>query len=181
MNLSIFTHILGMGTIVLLITTFAVIIMRTIFGKHSTIITTLVKNALPIGFFLGFFALAGSLIYSEIYGLTPCLFCWWQRIFIYPLAILFGIAWYRSSKFSEEINIFHYTTPIAFVGTLVSTYHIMLQRGIVGPSGSCILNGTPCNIISTQVFGFITIPVMTFSIGLAITVLGILVLQKKNA
>ena len=95
-----------MGTIVLLITTFAVIIMRTIFGKHSTIITTLVKNALPIGFFLGFFALAGSLTYSEIYGLTPCLFCWWQRIFIYPLAILFGIAWYRSSKFSEEINNF---------------------------------------------------------------------------
>ncbi len=180
MQLSTFSYLLGLGTIILLILTVTVVIMRITFGQKSTIIKSITENAILIGFTLGFFALAGSLTYSQIYELTPCLFCWWQRIFIYPQVIFFAIAWVRSNKQSKEISIFHYTTPLAIISTLTSFYHILLQRGIVGPTGSCILNGTPCNIISTQVFGFITIPVMAFTIGIALTALGLLVIKQRN-
>lgn len=182
MTIQTFGTIIGIGNIALLIAVISIIIMRIVFGKESVFIKTIVKYALPIGFILGFAALAGSLTYSQIYGLTPCLFCWWQRVLIYPQVLFFAIAWYRSSKNNNELSIFNYTTPLAIIGTLVSLYHILLQRGIVGAngSGSCILNGTPCNIISTQILGFITIPVMAFSIGLALTVLGYLVLNNKK-
>jgi disulfide bond formation protein DsbB len=181
MTLSTFSHVLGAGTILLGIVIIAVIIMRIVFGKQSTVIQKIVQFAVPVGFFLGFAGVTGSLIYSEIYQLTPCLFCWWQRIFIYPQVILFAMAWYRIEKgFASAREAFYYTTPFAIIGTFVSLYHILLQRGMVGPGGSCLLNGTPCNVISYQVYGFITIPVMAFAIGLAISLLGYLVLSNKK-
>lgn len=177
-----FGVILSIGMILLIALVFGIILTRIIFGKNSTIIQKVVRYSLPIGFMVSFAGLAGSLTYSEIFGLTPCMFCWWQRIFIYPQAVLFAIAWYQSSKNTHSINIFQYTTPIAVVGSLVSLYHVLLQRGIIGLDGasSCILSGTPCNIISTQIFGFITIPVMALSIGITLSVLGYLVLSNKK-
>ncbi|WP_288254060.1 disulfide bond formation protein B [uncultured Hydrogenophaga sp.] len=37
-------------------------------------------------------ATLGALFIGEIMGMTPCLLCWYQRIFMFPLAIVLGIA-----------------------------------------------------------------------------------------
>ena len=43
-------------------------------------------------------AMAGSLYYSEYVHFTPCELCWFQRIAMYPLAILLGVALVTRSR-----------------------------------------------------------------------------------
>jgi disulfide bond formation protein DsbB len=180
MNISTFNYFMGIGTLFILILTATVIIMRVAFGKESTLIKKIVIYALPVGFIFSFLAIAGSLTYSEIYALPPCLFCWWQRVFIYPQVILFAVAWYRSEKNYNESSIFYYSLPLSIIATLTSVYHMLLERGVLSPGGACVANGTSCAIVSTQVFGFITIPVMAFTIGITLVLLGYLVLTDKK-
>ena len=51
------------------------------------------ERAICLSFFLALAATLGSLFYSEIAGFEPCKLCWLQRIFMYPQAVLLGIAW----------------------------------------------------------------------------------------
>ncbi len=34
----------------------------------------------------------GALFIGEVMGMTPCVLCWWQRIFMFPLALILGMA-----------------------------------------------------------------------------------------
>lgn len=185
MNLETFNIIIGAGTLGIGFITLALILFRIIIGPHSHIINLVRKEALGIGFFIGLSAIVGSLTYSDIYGLAPCLFCWWQRIFLYPQFLLFIVAWYRHGRtHTAGYDIFHYSTPIAFIGSCISLYHVILQRGIISSTGACLQNGISCTTIDIQIFGFLTIPMMALILGIALTLLGLLVLNhthKKTA
>src|SRR5690625_2882506 len=61
-------------------------------------------------------ALGGSLFFSEQMGFIPCTLCWFQRILMYPLTILLGIAFYKNDK-----EIYKYVLPFSVMGMLVST------------------------------------------------------------
>lgn len=181
MPLETFNILIGAGTLILGIITVALILLYIILGKQSTFITTLLNHGVIVGFGIGLAAVVGSLTYSELYHLPPCLFCWWQRIFLYPQLILFGIAWYRKN-IADGSLVFYYTTPLAIIGSLISLYHVILQQGIIGASGACLESGVSCTIIDIQVFGFLTIPMMALLLGIISSLLGILVLtHKKNA
>ena len=39
-------------------------------------------------------ATLGSLFFSEIMELAPCSLCWYQRIFLFPLVLLFTVGLY---------------------------------------------------------------------------------------
>ncbi len=99
-------------------------------------------------------AMAGSLYFSLVAGLVPCTFCWYQRIAMYPLAVILLIAALRG-----DIGIRPYATTLAVIGVALSAYHTLLQRLPGLPSGSCSLD-VPCNAIDLERFGFVTIPVM---------------------
>jgi len=71
----------------------------------------LAVNALKLAFLVALIATNGSLFYSEYAKFTPCLLCWLQRIFMYPLVVLFAIA---VSK--KDDKIFTYTLPLAVIG-----------------------------------------------------------------
>jgi disulfide bond formation protein DsbB len=105
-------------------------------------------------------AMAGSLYFSEGAGLVPCALCWYQRIAMYPMAIVLLIAAWRG-----DIGIRPYAATIAGIGAVISGYHILVQRLPGLPSGSCSLE-SPCSAIYIERFGFVTIPVMAF-IGFA--------------
>ncbi len=68
-------------------------------------------------------ATLGSLYFSEIKGFVPCEFCWYQRILMYPLSLILGIAAY-----SGERKIKKYVLPLSITGMIVSTYHYMMQK-----------------------------------------------------
>jgi disulfide bond formation protein DsbB len=110
--------------------------------------------ALWLAFGVALVATAGSLYFSEVANFTPCVLCWYQRIAMYPLVLIVGIAAVRS-----DFGIRRYAGALAVVGALISAYHIAVERLPGLPTGSCSL-AAPCDLIWVERFGFITIPVM---------------------
>jgi disulfide bond formation protein DsbB len=99
-------------------------------------------------------AMAGSLYLSEVAGFIPCALCWYQRIAMYPMAILLLIAAVRGDR-----GIRPYGATLALIGAAISGYHVLVQRLPGLPSGSCSIEA-PCTAIYVERFGFVTIPVM---------------------
>lgn len=98
----------------------------------------------------------GSLFLSEVQHYIPCLFCWYQRIAAYPLAVVLVIATIR-----KDPNPWPYALGLAMPGSLLSLYHIGLQEGLISEGTSC----DPANPCSTKwaiddKLGFVTIPMM---------------------
>ena len=100
-------------------------------------------------------ATAGSLYFSEVRQFVPCALCWWQRIFMYPLVPLLGIATFR-----QDVQIWRYALPLATVGLATSTYHYLIQKvpGLAPPA-SCA-SGVPCSAAYIDWYGFVTIPLL---------------------
>lgn len=99
--------------------------------------------------------MAGSLIFSEVYTLKPCLFCWYQRIAMYPLAVILLVGAIRRDR-----SIRYYGLPLSIIGLGISVWHILVQnvsalRGV----GACDPDN-PCSAKLVDLFGFVSIPVM---------------------
>ena len=109
-------------------------------------------------------ATLGSLYFSEIRGFVPCELCWFQRILMYPLSIILGIAAYR-----QDYDIRRYVLPLTIIGGCTSFYHYLLQKvdslGLVHPCK----NGVPCNMEYINWLGFITIPFLALAAFILIT------------
>ena len=184
MSFETFNTLIGIGIIAISLVTVALVIFRFVIGKNNSIMQAVRTYALPIGFVLGLSSIVGSLTYSNIYMLPPCLFCWWQRIFLYPQFVLFAVAWYRNHKKTfDGKEIFYFTTPLAVISSLVSLYHVFLQQGVIASKGACLQNGVSCTTIDISIFGFLTIPMMALVLGVALVLLGITVMtsNKKTA
>jgi disulfide bond formation protein DsbB len=102
-------------------------------------------------------ATLGSLYLSEVEHLIPCTYCWYQRIAMYPLTVLFGIAAWR-----RDPEIRHYAAPLAGIGLLISGYHYLIQQvpSLSGPACSSVI---PCSSAYFYEFGFMSIPYMAGS------------------
>lgn len=122
------------------------------------------RYALYFAWLVAIVATGGSLYFSEIAGFVPCTLCWVQRIFMYPLVILLGIACYR-----EDRKIAVYVIPLTVLGGTVSIYHYMEQK-VGGLPTPCAV-GVPCNVEYINWFGFITIPFLALIAFLLITML----------
>ena len=131
--------------------------------------------ALWLAFVVAATATAGSLYLSEVAQFVPCTLCWYQRIAMYPLVILLGIAAWRG-----DVGIRRYVVPLAAIGAVIATYHVALQRLPGLPHGACSLD-VPCTAIYVERFGFVTIPVMSLIGFVAILTLVIGVLPPRAA
>lgn len=120
------------------------------------------KYSMLLAFLISLSALIGSLFYSQIVGFEPCVLCWWQRVFIFPLPVIFGIAIWRKDR-----NIFNYVVPLAVLSAVVALYQSYVYLG--GASFlPCTAVGGACSKVYVKVFGYITIPVMSLTISLYI-------------
>lgn len=99
-------------------------------------------------------AMVGSLFYSEFMGFEPCEFCWYQRILMYPLVLIYGIALWRKNG-----DIALPGVMMSGSGIFVSTYHYLMQK-IPGFSGTDACGAVPCSSQYVNYFGFVTIPFM---------------------
>jgi disulfide bond formation protein DsbB len=124
-------------------------------------------------FALALVATLGSLYLSEVARFVPCTLCWYQRIAMYPLALLLGIAAVRG-----DLAVRRYAVPLAGIGSVIAAYHVALQRLPGLPSGTCSLD-VPCSAIYVERFGFVTIPVMAL-IGFVAIVVTLTVLGPKE-
>ncbi len=118
-------------------------------------------------------ATLGSLYLSEVVSLIPCRFCWYQRIAMYPLAVILLIAAWR-----HDHGIRMYTGALATIGAGLAAYHRLLQMYPTLDSGSCNV-GVPCTAAYFELLGFISIPYLAFS---AFTlILGLMWVDRRNS
>ncbi len=111
------------------------------------------RHRLLLAWIVSMTATLGSLFFSEILLFIPCEFCWYQRIFMYPLTILLGIAFFRKD---ESIRI--YVLPLAVIGAGFSVFHYLIQKTDFFSAGCSVF--IPCSGTYINWLGFITIPFM---------------------
>lgn len=124
-------------------------------------------------------ATLGSLYFSDIAGWTPCKFCWYQRIAMYPQVLLLLVALWKKDR-----GIAPYILSLSVVGMLLSAYHYNLQVQAaltpLDPTVPCDATGTSCAATSIHfTFGYITLPVMAFTV-FALNALGSWVMMRKR-
>lgn len=120
--------------------------------------------ALPFATVIATVTTFGSLYFSEVANYTPCVLCWYQRIAMYPLVIICGVAAWRHDR-----QVWRTVLPLASVGAAISTWHIMIEfRPALG--GMCDPSA-PCALKWINEFGFLTLPTMALIAFVAITLL----------
>lgn len=120
-------------------------------------------------------AMAGSLYFSEIRGYEPCELCWYQRILMYPLVIVLGIA-----SVKKDAAQWLYVLPISLIGVGVSLYHYLIQKTAFFAESSPSCGRVPCTGEYINAFGFITIPFLALTGFTIISVLMIILAAKKK-
>ena len=120
-------------------------------------------------------ATGGSLFYSQIAGFTPCEFCWFQRMMMYPLSILTLLIAARGDNRAAR-----YLLPLPIVGAGTSIYHMLLEHHVIKEPGACTLTGGGCtaNWIALHSFGYLTIP--TLALTAFLLLIGFLVLASTG-
>ena len=123
-------------------------------------------------------ALAASLavlFIGEILGQTPCHLCWFQRAFMFPLAVILGVAAWRS-----DVTVWIYAAPLAAMGGAVALYHWLLYAGIVPePITPCTEKGPSCTDSAMQILGM-PIPALSFLVFGLILLLLIQIRRKSS-
>lgn len=128
-------------------------------------------KAVLFSFVVSLVATLGSLFFSEIAGFEPCKLCWLQRIFMYPLPIIFAI-----SHIFKERNVFMYARPLAIIGAGIAGFHYYIQRASLNIACG---EGVSCTSDYMFKFGYITIPVMALSAFLLIIIFSLMHNEKK--
>jgi disulfide bond formation protein DsbB len=114
-------------------------------------------------------ATLGALFFGEVMALPPCLLCWYQRIFMFPLALIlpFGLAPF-------DAKIVRYALPLAIGGWLVAVFHQALVAGLVPKAMEPCARGVPCSKTVITLLDFITIPLLSIAAFSAIIALLVL-------
>jgi disulfide bond formation protein DsbB len=153
------THYLALATIVgaVALVLFSVtVIYLSYTNKIGKYIQSLANYIFPIGFIVSFAGIFITLFYSQVLGYAPCDLCWYQRVFLYPQAFLFGYAWYKQDR-----GVLPYTLLLSIIGFAVALYHHLLQIGfdIMKPCSTAPF-AVDCAKPSFIEFGFVTFPFM---------------------
>jgi disulfide bond formation protein DsbB len=89
--------------------------------------------------------------------------CWYQRILMYPLAIIIAIGIVR-----RDPKLHWYVLPLSLLGACVSLYHYLLVKTDWLPPPPCVA-GIPCTVEYLNWFGFINIPFLALTAFLVIS------------
>lgn len=133
------------------------------------------QNLLKCALLIAFVATGGSLFFSEVMVLPPCVLCWYQRIFMYPLILIFSVGLFRKAKES-----FVYGLALSCTGLAIAVYHNLLYYHLIPESIAPCTSGVSCTSRQIEWFGFLTIPLLSLIAFTLITLIGIKVLKNKE-
>lgn len=122
---------------------------------------------------IAFAAMAGSLYFSDVVGFVPCLFCWYQRIAMYPLVVVLGVGLLRA-----DTGVWRYSLPLPVAGLVIAAYHVALQFQPTLNLVPCE-SGVPCSGRYVAELGFVSIPVMAGAAFMMLAALLLLVRQLE--
>jgi disulfide bond formation protein DsbB len=147
-----FNNFFAILTVVALVGAVGLLIFRVVRGPEAA--TLLGSKAVWLAWVVALVATIGSLMYSELFHYVPCRLCWFQRIAMYPLAVVLLVGALR-----REVAVKFYAIPIALIGLVISIYHNVLQffPSLEGTSCDPLV---PCSARSIEMFGFMDLPFM---------------------
>lgn len=134
----------------------------------------MINKPLLIAWLAAIVSTVGSLYFSEVLKFVPCTFCWYQRILMYPLVILLGVAFYY-----QDQKITRYVLPLSILGIVVSGYHYALQKIPALKAFEMCTSGVPCSGQYINWLGFITIPLLAF-VGFTTITICMLWMKKQS-
>ncbi len=131
-------------------------------------ISSIRSYSLYFAWLIAIFGTLGSLYFGEVSGQEPCALCWYQRICLFPLVFILGVAAYK-----EDERVWHYVIYQVILGALFSTYQLVkdlfhYDLPLCGPAA-------PCE--SIQVFGDVPFPFL--SLLAFISILFLVLFNKK--
>jgi disulfide bond formation protein DsbB len=103
-------------------------------------------------------SMVGSLFFSEVMQLPPCVLCWYQRIAMYPLVLIIGIG-----IVSHDARMKIYALPLSLIGLAIAVYHNLLYYGVIPESLTPCQQGFSCTSRQIEWLGFITIPLLSLT------------------
>ena len=115
---------------------------------------------------------AGSLFFSEVMDLVPCVLCWYQRIFIFPLAVILLVGLHPL-----DLRVVRYALPLALIGLLFTVYHCLLFYGFIPENLKPCSKGVSCSDPTMELFGFLPIPLLSLA---AFSLIIILLLKARS-
>ncbi|MBD1382289.1 disulfide formation protein C [Metabacillus arenae] len=133
------------------------------------------ENLLFLAWAASFVAALGSLYFSEIMKYVPCTLCWYQRIFMYPLVILLGMAIYK-----KDYTIAWYSLVLSGIGALISLYHYGIQKVPFLGQNSISCGQVPCTGEYINWLGFITIPFLALTAFIVIFAASFLLIRNSR-
>jgi disulfide bond formation protein DsbB len=122
-------------------------------------------------------AMLGALFFGEVVKVPTCSLCWYQRIFMFPLAFILPVG-----LFPFDPRIVRYALPLAAIGWLIASWHVLLVEGVIPADAAPCSQGVPCSETYVRWLGFVTIPLMAwlaFSFIIALLVAAHLKAPKK--
>ena len=158
-----FNNFFAILTVVALVGAVGLLVYRLIKGPEAGALLGNVASWLAWS--VALVATVGSLMYSEAFHYEPCRLCWFQRIAMYPLAVILLVGAIR-----REAVVKYYALPLALIGLAISIYHNVVQFFPSLEGGSCDpLN--PCSARTIEMFGFMDLPFMAGAGFIVIAVL----------
>jgi len=119
-------------------------------------------------------SLAGSMYFSNVMMLPPCVLCWFQRICIFPMSFILAVGFLKKDK-----NVIWYALPLVCIGWIISLYHNLLYYKIIQEAISMCTSGISCTSKQIEYFGFITIPLMAYT-SLTLTLICLIIFYRNS-
>lgn len=121
-------------------------------------------------------ATLGSLFFSQVMGFPPCMLCWYQRICLFPLVLVLG-----AGLFPLDLKAVKFALPLALAGLATALYHNLMYVGVIPESLRPCAAGVSCTEKYIELFGFVSIPLMSLLAFAAITALLVVLKREKTA
>lgn len=120
-------------------------------------------NCLFAAWLVALLATVTVLVVGEVLGQAPCHLCWFQRAFMFPLALLLGLACWRA-----ETRIAPYGIALCLGGAGFALYHALMLAGVIAqpivPCGA----GPSCDGAEMLLAGVVPLPLLALAAFVAI-------------
>jgi disulfide bond formation protein DsbB len=119
-------------------------------------------------------ATLGALFLGEVMGMTPCVLCWYQRIFMFPIAIVLGIACFTDDRRGAV-----YGLALALGGLVIAGYHTLLVAGLIPKAWVPCSAGVSCTDQKLEILNSVQIPWLSLAAFTALAFLLAVYLRKS--
>jgi len=117
-----------------------------------------------------------SLFFSSVLEYEPCVLCWYQRICLFPQVLILGAGLFPAF----DKSVIKFALPLTIAGGLTAFYHTLLYAGIIPENLQPCSKGVSCTEKYFELFGFVSIPMLSFLAFSTLTAL-LFVLKRRTS